>query len=38
MRLFGFSLFTLLMFALIFVIGAKYGSGIVAKIPIVNSL
>ena len=38
MKVFGYSLFTVFLFAAIFVIGAKYGSGIVAKIPLVNSL
>lgn len=38
MRIFGYSIFTLILFAVIFIIGAKWGGGIVSQIPIVNSL
>lgn len=38
MKVFGFSLLTLLLFFVFFVVGAKYGGGIVAKIPLVNKL
>lgn len=38
MKVFGFSLLTLLLFFVFFVIGAKYGAGVVAKIPLVNRI
>lgn len=38
MKIFGFSLLTLLLFFVFFVVGAKYGAGVVAKIPLINKL
>lgn len=38
MKIFGVSLITLLLFFAIFVVGAKWGGGIVSQIPLVNSL
>jgi len=38
MKIFGVSLLTLLIVFVAFVIGAKYGSGLVAQIPLINSL
>jgi hypothetical protein len=38
MKIFGFSLLTLFLFFVFFVIGAKYGAGVVAKIPLISSL
>ena len=38
MKVFGISFMTLLLFFAIFVVGAKWGGGIVSQIPLVNSL
>jgi hypothetical protein len=38
MKVFGYSLLTLFLFFVFFVVGAKWGSGIVSQIPGLNSL
>lgn len=38
MKVFGYSVATIALFAVVFIVGAKWGGGIVSQIPIVNSL
>lgn len=38
MKVFGVSLLTLLLFFAVFVVGAKWGGGIVSQIPGINQL
>jgi hypothetical protein len=38
MKVFGVSVLTLVLFAAVFVVGAKWGTGIVSQIPGINQL
>lgn len=38
MKIFGVSILTLLLFIVVFIIGAKWGQGIVSSIPVINNL